>query len=188
MRWNEGGEHRRSGVEGDNSLDLSSPTLSIPDPDGDGHWENEESVDLNSENVPGGKIGAGAKEAFKSSQKTDRKRNIAVKISSSLPLKLIRLILGPSMIFSLIVLMVFSEEVNSSHIGVFMIIFPFICLYPSLYAAAYQKKTADNDFGPTTSRHDKLSFNSFPGAERIRTMINENYWDEMFRLSVFSIG
>ena len=70
-------------MEGDESLDLSSTTpLEIPDPDGNNIPldEFEENAEIN----------------------TDKLRNISVNFSSSLPIKLLRLLLGPIMIFCLI--------------------------------------------------------------------------------------
>ena len=154
-------------MEGDESLDLSSTTpLEIPDPDGDNIPldEFEENEEIN----------------------TDKLRNISVNFSSSLPIKLLRLLLGPIMIFCLIVLMVFSEQVESNEIGIFMIIFPLLVLLPSWYAAEKQFATAENDFGDNNKNTDKLSLNSFPGAERILSMIRENRLNERIRLVTFS--
>ena len=61
------------------------------------------------------------------------------------------------MIFCLIVLMVFSEQVETNEIGIFMIIFPSIVLLPSWYAAEKQFATAENDFGDNNKNTDKLS-------------------------------
>ena len=154
-------------MEGDESLDLSSTTpLEIPDPDGDNIPldEFEENAEIN----------------------TDKLRNISVNFSSSLPIKLLRLLLGPIMIFCLIVLMVFSEQVETNEIGIFMIIFPSLVLLPSWYAAEKQFATAENDFGDNNKNTDKLSLNSFPGAERILSMIRENRLNERIRLVTFS--
>jgi hypothetical protein len=154
-------------MEGDESLDLSSTMpLEIPDPDGDNIPldEFEENEEIN----------------------TDKLRNISVNFSSSLPIKLLRLLLGPIMIFCLIVLMVFSEQVESNEIGIFMIIFPLLVLLPSWYAAEKQFATAENDFGDNNKNTDKLSLNSFPGAERILSMIRENRLNERIRLVTFS--
>ncbi len=154
-------------MEGDESLDLSSTTpLEIPDPDGDNIPldEFEENAEIN----------------------TDKLRNISVNFSSSLPIKLLRLLLGPIMIFCLIVLMVFSEQVETNEIGIFMIIFPSLVLLPSWYAAEKQFATAENDFGDNNKNTDKLSLNSFPGAERILSMIRENRLNERIRLMTFS--
>ena len=154
-------------MEGDDSLDLSSTMpLQIPDPDGnniplDEFEENEEIY-------------------------TDKLRNISVNFSSSLPVKLLRLLLGPVMIFCLIVLMVFSEQVETNNIGIFMIVFPSLVLLPSWYAAEKQFATAENDFGDNNKNTDKLSLNSFPGAERILSMIRENRLNERIRLVTFS--
>ena len=154
-------------MEGDDSLDLSSTMpLQIPDPDGnniplDEFEENEEIY-------------------------TDKLRNISVNFSSSLPVKLLRLLLGPVMIFCLIVLMVFSEQVDTNNIGVFMIVFPSLVLLPSWYAAEKQFATAENDFGDNNKNTDKLSLNSFPGAERILSMIRGNRLNERIRLVTFS--
>jgi len=157
-------------MEGDDSLDLSSTMpLQIPDPDGnniplDEFEENEEIY-------------------------TDKLRNISVNFSSSLPVKLLRLLLGPVMIFCLIVLMVFSEQVETNKIGFFMIVFPSLVLLPSWYAAEKQFATAENDFGDNNKNTDKLSLNSFPGAERILSMIRENRLNERIRLVTFtSVG
>ena len=154
-------------MEGDESLDLSSTMpLEIPDPDGNNIPldEFEENEEIN----------------------TDKLRNISVNFSSSLPIKLLRLLLGPIMIFCLIVLMVFSEQVETNEIGIFMIIFPSIVLLPSWYAAEKQFATAENDFGDNNKNTDKLSLNSFPGAERILSMIRENRLNERIRLVTFS--
>ena len=154
-------------MEGDESLDLSSTMpLEIPNPDGDNIPldEFEENEEIN----------------------TDKLRNISVNFSSSLPIKLLRLLLGPIMIFCLIVLMVFSEQVETNEIGIFMIIFPSIVLLPSWYAAEKQFATAENDFGDNNKNTDKLSLNSFPGAERILSMIRENRLNERIRLVTFS--
>ena len=154
-------------MEGDESLDLSSTTpLEIPDPDGNNIPldEFEENAEIN----------------------TDKLRNISVNFSSSLPIKLLRLLLGPIMIFCLIVLMVFSEQVETNEIGIFMIIFPSLVLLPSWYAAEKQFATAENDFGDNNKNTDKLSLNSFPGAERILSMIRENRLNERIRLVTFS--
>ncbi|MFL2976353.1 MAG: hypothetical protein ACJZ49_02250 [Candidatus Thalassarchaeaceae archaeon] len=154
-------------MEGDESLDLSSTTpLEIPDPDGDNIPldQFEENAEIN----------------------TDKLRNISVNFSSSLPIKLLRLLLGPIMIFCLIVLMVFSEQVETNEIGIFMIIFPSLVLLPSWYAAEKQFATAENDFGDNNKNTDKLSLNSFPGAERILSMIRENRLNERIRLVTFS--
>jgi len=154
-------------MEGDDSLDLSSTMpLQIPDPDGnniplDEFEENEEIY-------------------------TDKLRNISVNFSSSLPVKLLRLLLGPVMIFCLIVLMVFSEQVETNNIGIFMIVFPSLVLLPSWYAAEKQFATAENDFGDNNKNTDKLSLNSFPGAERILSMIRGNRLNERIRLVTFS--
>ena len=154
-------------MEGDDSLDLSSTMpLQIPDPDGnniplDEFEENEEIY-------------------------TDKLRNISVNFSSSLPVKLLRLLLGPVMIFCLIVLMVFSEQVETNNIGIFMIVFPSLALLPSWYAAEKQFATAENDFGDNNKNTDKLSLNSFPGAERILSMIRGNRLNERIRLVTFS--
>ncbi|MEC7436992.1 MAG: hypothetical protein VYB27_07900 [Candidatus Thermoplasmatota archaeon] len=154
-------------MEGDDSLDLSSTMpLQIPDPDGnniplDEFEENEEIY-------------------------TDKLRNISVNFSSSLPVKLLRLLLGPVMIFCLIVLMVFSEQVETNKIGIFMIVFPSLVLLPSWYAAEKQFATAENDFGDNNKNTDKLSLNSFPGAERILSMIRGNRLNERIRLVTFS--
>ena len=154
-------------MEGDDSLDLSSTMpLQIPDPDGnniplDEFEENEEIY-------------------------TDKLRNISVNFSSSLPVKLLRLLLGPVMIFCLIVLMVFSEQVDTNNIGIFMIVFPSLVLLPSWYAAEKQFATAENDFGDNNKNTDKLSLNSFPGAERILSMIRGNRLNERIRLVTFS--
>tara|TARA_B100001287_G_scaffold272922_2_gene275446 strand:+ start:73 stop:1647 length:1575 start_codon:yes stop_codon:yes gene_type:complete len=154
-------------MEGDDSLDLSSTMpLQIPDPDGnniplDEFEENEEIY-------------------------TDKLRNISVNFSSSLPVKLLRLLLGPVMIFCLIVLMVFSEQVEPNKIGIFMIVFPSLVLLPSWYAAEKQFATAENDFGDNNKNTDKLSLNSFPGAERILSMIRGNRLNERIRLVTFS--
>ena len=150
-------------MEGDDSLDLSSTMpLQIPDPDGnniplDEFEENEEIY-------------------------TDKLRNISVNFSSSLPVKLLRLLLGPVMIFCLIVLMVFSEQVETNNIGIFMIVFPSLVLLPSWYAAEKQFATAENDFGDNNKNTDKLSLNSFPGAERILSMIRGNRLNERIRI------
>ena len=154
-------------MEGDESLDLSSTMpLEIPDPDGNNIPldEFEENEEIN----------------------TDKLRNISVNFSSSLPIKLLRLLLGPIMIFCLIVLMVFSEQVETNEIGIVMIIFPSIVLLPSWYAAEKQFATAENDFGDNNKNTDKLSLNSFPGAERILSMIRENRLNERIRLVTFS--
>ena len=154
-------------MEGDESLDLSSTMpLEITDPDGNNIPldEFEENEEMN----------------------TDKLRNISVNFSSSLPIKLLRLLLGPIMIFCLIVLMVFSEQVETNEIGIFMIIFPSIVLLPSWYAAEKQFATAENDFGDNNKNTDKLSLNSFPGAERILSMIRENRLNERIRLVTFS--
>ena len=90
------------------------------------------------------------------------------------------------MIFCLIVLMVFSEQVETNEIGIFMIIFPSLVLLPSWYAAEKQFATAENDFGDNNKNTDKLSLNSFPGAERILSMIRENRLNERIRLVTFS--
>ena len=154
-------------MEGDDSLDLSSTMpLQIPDPDGnniplDEFEENEEIY-------------------------TDKLRNISVNFSSSLPVKLLRLLLGPVMIFCLIVLMVFSEQVETNNIGIFMVVFPSLVLLPSWYAAEKQFATAENDFGDNNKNTDKLSLNSFPGAERILSMIRGNRLNERIRLVTFS--
>ena len=154
-------------MEGDDSLDLSSTMpLQIPDPDGnniplDEFEENEEIY-------------------------TDKLRNISVNFSSSLPVKLLRLLLGPVMIFCLIVLMVFPEQVETNNIGIFMIVFPSLVLLPSWYAAEKQFATAENDFGDNNKNTDKLSLNSFPGAERILSMIRGNRLNERIRLVTFS--
>ena len=154
-------------MEGDDSLDLSSTMpLQIPDPDGnniplDEFEENEEIY-------------------------TDKLRNISVNFSSSFPVKLLRLLLGPVMIFCLIVLMVFSEQVETNNIGIFMIVFPSLVLLPSWYAAEKQFATAENDFGDNNKNTDKLSLNSFPGAERILSMIRGNRLNERIRLVTFS--
>ena len=169
MRWDEGGWGKRSVVEGDESLDLSSATpLEIPDPEG---------------NLPSLGEYTDVKE-----DRTDRIRNIAVNFSSSLPLKLLRLLLGPLMIVSLITLMVFSEQINSLQMGVFMILFPLFSLLPSWFASEMQFITSENDFGPNKGT-DRMSLNSFPGAERIRSMIRENRLNERIRiLTVSSVG
>ena len=154
-------------MEGEDSLDLSSTMpLEIPDPDGDNIPldEFEENEEIN----------------------TDKLRNLSVNFSSSLPIKLLRLLLGPIMIFSLIVLMVFPEQVETIQIGIFMIIFPSLVLLPSWYAAEKQFATAENDFGDNNKNTDKLSLNSFPGAERILSMIKENKLNERIRLVTFS--
>ena len=154
-------------MEGDDSLDLSSTMpLQIPDPDGNNIPldEFEENEEIN----------------------TDKLRNISVNFSSSLPVKLLRVLLGPIMIFCLIVLMVFSEQVETNEIGIFMIIFPSLVLLPSWYAAEKQFATAENDFGDNNKNVDKLSLNSFPGAERILSMIRENRLNERIRLVTFS--
>ena len=154
-------------MEGDDSLDLSSTMpLQIPDPDGNNIPldEFEENEEIN----------------------TDKLRNISVNFSSSLPVKLLRVLLGPIMIFCLIVLMVFSEQVETNEIGIFMIIFPSLVLLPSWYAAEKQFATAENDFGDNNKNADKLSLNSFPGAERILSMIRENRLNERIRLVTFS--
>jgi len=156
-------------MEGDESLDLSASTpLEIPDPDG---------------NLPSLVEYTHVKE-----DRTDRIRNLSVNFSSSLPLKFLRLILGPLMIFSLIVLMVFTEQVDPINIGLFMVIFPLIILLPSWHAAEMQFRTAENDFGPNKGT-DRMSLNSFPGAERIRSMIRENRLNERIRLvTISSVG
>ena len=82
--------------------------------------------------------------------------------------------------------MVFSEQVETNEIGIFMIIFPSIVLLPSWYAAEKQFATAENDFGDNNKNTDKLSLNSFPGAERILSMIRENRLNERIRLVTFS--
>ena len=67
-------------MEGEDSLDLSSTMpLEIPDPDGDNIPldEFEENEEIN----------------------TDKLRNLSVNFSSSLPIRLLRLLLGPIMIF-----------------------------------------------------------------------------------------
>ena len=154
-------------MEGEDSLDLSSAMpLEIPDPDGDNIPldEFEENEEIN----------------------TDKLRNLSVNFSSSLPIKLLRLLLGPIMIFCLIVLMVFPEQVETIQIGIFMIIFPSLVLLPSWYAAEKQFATAENDFGDNNKNTDKLSLNSFPGAERILSMIKENKLNERIRLVTFS--
>ena len=154
-------------MEGEDSLDLSSTMpLEIPDPDGDNIPldEFEENEEIN----------------------TDKLRNLSVNFSSSLPVKLLRLLLGPIMIFCLIVLMVFPEQVETIQIGIFMIIFPSLVLLPSWYAAEKQFATAENDFGDNNKNTDKLSLNSFPGAERILSMIKENKLNERIRLVTFS--
>ena len=154
-------------MEGEDSLDLSSTMpLEIPDPDGDNIPldEFEENEEIN----------------------TDKLRNLSVNFSSSLPIKLLRLLLGPIMIFCLIVLMVFPEQVETIQIGIFMIIFPSLVLLPSWYAAEKQFATAENDFGDNNKNTDKLSLNSFPGAERILSMIKENKLNERIRLVTFS--
>ena len=156
-------------MEGDESLNLSSAApLEIPDPEGNlpslGEYTNV------------------------TEDKTDRIRNLSVNFSSSLPLKLLRLILGPLMIFSLIVLMVFSEQFDPINVGLFMLFFPFFVLLPSWHAAEMQFRTAENDFGPNKGT-DRMSLNSFPGAERILDMIEGNKWYERFRLVTFcSVG
>ena len=169
MRWDEGGWGKRSVVEGDESLDLSSTTpLEIPDPEG---------------NLPSLGEYTDVKE-----DRTDRIRNIAVNFSSSLPLKLLRLLLGPLMIVSLITLMVFSEQIDSLQMGIFMILFPLFSLLPSWFASEMQFITSENDFGPNKGT-DRMSLNSFPGAERIRSMIRENRLNERIRiLTVSSVG
>ena len=88
-------------MEGDESLDLSATTpLEIPDPEG---------------NLPSlGEYTDGKED------RTDRIRNFSVNFSSSLPLKLLRLLLAPLMIFSLIVLMVFSDQVDTFELGIFL--------------------------------------------------------------------
>ncbi|MEC7544252.1 MAG: hypothetical protein VYE51_02135 [Candidatus Thermoplasmatota archaeon] len=154
-------------MEGDDSLDLSSTMpLQIPDPDGN--------------NIP--------LDEFEETEEiyTDKLRNISVNFSSSLPVKLLRLLLGPVMIFCLIVLMVFSEQVETNNIGIFMIVFPSLVLLPSWYAAEKQFATAENDFGDNNKNTDKLSLNSFPGAERILSMIRGNRLNERIRLVTFS--
>lgn len=154
-------------MEGEDSLDLSSAMpLEIPDPDGDNIPldEFEENEEIN----------------------TDKLRNLSVNFSSSLPIKLLRLLLGPIMIFCLIVLMVFPEQLDTIQIGIFMIIFPSLVLLPSWYAAEKQFATAENDFGDNNKNTDKLSLNSFPGAERILSMIKENKLNERIRLVTFS--
>jgi hypothetical protein len=154
-------------MEGEDSLDLSSTMpLEIPDPDGNNIPldEFEENEEIN----------------------TDKLRNLSVNFSSSLPIKLLRLLLGPIMIFCLIVLMVFPEQVETIQIGIFMIIFPSLVLLPSWYAAEKQFATAENDFGDNNKNTDKLSLNSFPGAERILSMIKENKLNERIRLVTFS--
>lgn len=154
-------------MEGEDSLDLSSTMpLEIPDPDGDNIPldEFEENEEIN----------------------TDKLRNLSVNFSSSLPIRLLRLLLGPIMIFCLIVLMVFPEQVETIQIGIFMIIFPSLVLLPSWYAAEKQFATAENDFGDNNKNTDKLSLNSFPGAERILSMIKENKLNERIRLVTFS--
>ncbi|MEC7688279.1 MAG: hypothetical protein VX514_04475, partial [Candidatus Thermoplasmatota archaeon] len=90
------------------------------------------------------------------------------------------------MIFCLIVLMVFSEQVETNNIGIFMIVFPSLVLLPSWYAAEKQFATAENDFGDNNKNTDKLSLNSFPGAERILSMIRGNRLNERIRLVTFS--
>ena len=154
-------------MEGEDSLDLSSTMpLEIPDPDGDNIPldEFEENEEIN----------------------TDKLRNLSVNFSSSLPIRLLRLLLGPIMIFCLIVLMVFPEQVETIQIGIFMIIFPSLVLLPSWYAAEKQFATAENDFGDNNKNTDKLSLNSVPGAERILSMIKENKLNERIRLVTFS--
>ena len=156
-------------MEGDESLDLTSATpLEIPDPEG---------------NLPSLGEYTDVKE-----DRTDRIRNIAVNFSSSLPLKLLRLLLGPLMIVSLITLMVFSDQFDSLQIGFFMILFPLFSLLPSWFASEMQFITSENDFGPNKGT-DRMSLNSFPGAERIRSMIRENRLNERIRiLTVSSVG
>ena len=166
MRWDEGGWGKRSVVEGDESLDLSSATpLEIPDPEG---------------NLPSLGEFTDVKE-----DRTDRIRNIAVNFSSSLPLKLLRLLLGPLMIFSLIVLMVFSEQVDTIKMGAFMFFFPLFCLLPSWFSSEMQQITSENDFGPNKGT-DRMSLNSFPGAERIRKMIEDTRDFERLRILTIS--
>ena len=156
-------------MEGDESLDLSATTpLEIPDPEG---------------NLPSlGEYTDGKED------RTDRIRNLAVNFSSSLPLKLLRLLLGPSMIFSLIVLMVFSEQVDTIKMGIFMLLFPLFSLLPSWFASEMQYITSENDFGPNKGT-DRMSLNSFPGAERIRKMIEDTRDFERLRiLTISSVG
>ena len=61
-----------------------------------------------------------------------------------------------------------------------------LVLLPSWYAAEKQFATAENDFGDNNKNTDKLSLNSFPGAERILSMIRENRLNERIRLVTFS--
>lgn len=156
-------------MEGDESLDLSATTpLEIPDPEG---------------NLPSlGEYTDGKED------RTDRIRNFSVNFASSLPLKLLRLLLAPLMIFSLIVLMVFSDQVDTLEMGLFMFLFPLFSLLPSWFASEMQYITSENDFGPNKGT-DRMSLNSFPGAERIRKMIESTRDFERLRiLTISSVG
>ena len=101
-------------------------------------------------------------------KKTDHRRNTAVNFAQSTILRLLRLTLGPSLMILLIVVMVFPEQVNALWTGLAMIGASIIILSPPTIAAEMQYITSENDFGPTSRGTERLSLNSFPGAERIR--------------------
>ena len=151
----------------EDSLDLrDSVPLSLPTPD-----RPEETIDLDEIERDDEK-------------KTDHRRNTAVNFAQSTALRLLRLTLGPSLMVLLIVVMVFPEKIDALWTGITMIGISILILLPPTIAAEMQFITSENDFGPTSRGTEQLSLNSFPGAERIRSMIRENRLNERIRMMV----
>ena len=84
----------------------------------------------------------------------------------------------------LIVVMVFPELIDALWMCITMIGISILILLPPTIAAEMQFITSENDFGPTSRGTEQLSLNSFPGAERIRSMIRENRLNERIRMMV----
>ena len=151
-------------VNEEESLDLrDSVPLALPTPDRPEETQSLDEIERDKE------------------KRTDRRRNTAVNFAQSTPLRLLRLTLGPSLMVLLIVVMVFPDQIDAQWTGFAMICISIIILLPPTIAAEMQFITSENDFGPNKGA-EQLSLNSFPGAERIRSMIRENRLNERIRM------